>query len=357
MKAILILLPLLWFVGCGDNPVVPQDPRYDVVLKNDETGNKNFGPAANDLERCELLREATKLAKPADTILLGEGKFDCDGKNKGTVYFPDNVTVVGSGMNKTHLYSNVWSDGQGSAFEVKNGNYSDLAFENQSYELNEDGRTIEMFAGYKRTPDNRFYAKDENGNKIVEVPNPGPFKAIFKRVKFIGNAWTVYEWATRGHHWVIEDSECYSGRQCFSMMAGGGYFQKLDLIRSKIDIDTMRSQDIGWTSNREVGGGYGVVVRGGVANIVDVEFNLKCGQTPHPASFAPRCVGVYDGHGFGSSSSAWTYVTLTNPKLVINGNGSKDTYDLFFTNPGAIEKLNVSGGTGSGPDGAITRNW
>lgn len=364
MRLILNLLVASLLASCSlldpenpqPTPTPTPDPVYDVVLKNDETGNKNFGPAANDLERCDFLRDATKLAKPTDTILLAAGKFDCDGKNKGTVFFPDNVSVVGQGMHKTHLYSNVFSDSQGSAFEVKNGNYSDLAFENQSYEVNEDGRTIEMFAGYKRTSDNRFYAKDANGNKIVEVANPGPFKAVFKRVKFIGTAWTVYDWSARGHHWIVEDSECYSGRQCFSMMAGGGNFQKLDLTRTKIDIDTMRSQDIGWTSNRDVGGAYGVVGRGGTINITDVEFNLKCEGTPHPASFIPRCVSIFDGNGFGSASSGWTYITAKNIKSKINGPGSKHVYDLFFTNNSALEKLKLVGGTGSGLNGTITIN-
>jgi hypothetical protein len=330
MKALLLsLIVITTITSCGwldtQNPL---PPKYDVELKNDETGSKFYGPAKDDKDRCALLKTALKEAKAADTVLLGAGTFDCDGKNAGTVFFPDGIAVVGQGADKTKLWSNVWSDDQGSAFEIRNGTYSDLTFENQTWQVNEDGRTIEFYAGWKRTADNQHYALDATGNKIAEVVNPGPYSATFKSVKFVGNAWTVYDWSGRGHTWNISDSVVVSGRQGISMMSGGGYFQNLNAERVTFDIDTMRSQDIGWTSNQQVGGGYGMVVRGGKATCRDCTFNIKCDGTPHPASFAPRCVGAFDGHGFGSASSPWTYIDLINPKFNVHGTASKDLRGL-----------------------------
>lgn len=358
MKPATLLSLMILLVACGLwDTQNPQPPKYDVELKNDETGSKFYGPAKSDTERCDLLRLALSEAKAADTILIGALRFDCDCRNRGTVFFPDRISVIGQGAERTHLFSNCWSDDQGSAYEIKNGTFQDLTFENQTHVVNEDGRTIEFYAGWKRTDDNIHYAKDASGNKITETANPGPYKATFARVKFVGNAWTIYDWSGRGHTWEIRDSNVVSGRQGISMMSGGGYFQNLNAERVTFDIDTMRSQDIGWTSNQQVGGGYGLVVRGGKATCRDCTFNIKCDGSPHPASFIPRCVGAFDGHGFGSSSSQWTYIDLINPKFNVHGTASKDVFDLFFTNPGAIANLKVEGGSGSGPGGVITKNW
>lgn len=342
------------FIGCGE---VAEDPKYDIVLKRDNSPDKLYPQSVNDLARCEVLRAVLREAQPKDTILLSNARFDCDGKNKGTVLFPNDISVIGKGMTATKLYSNVYSDDQGSAFEIRSGVFSDLSFENQSWQVNEDGRTIEFYPGLKRTEDNIHYAHDSAGNKIVEQPNPGPFGATLDRVDLAGNAWVVYDWSGRGHHWTIRDSQVRSGRQGVSMMAGGGDFQQADIWRTLFDIDTRRSADIGWTSDRLVGGGYGLVVRGGHTTCTDCTFNMRCGETGHPASYAPRCVGVFDGNNFGSASSPWTYITLVNPTFHINGNGSKDVFDLFFTEPNAKVNLQVTGGAGDGPNGAITRNW
>lgn len=371
MKKLLlgIFLPALMtlFNACvSSGPVNPEPsptPQPDVVLNNDETGAKSYGPASTDLERCDLLRRALKEAKPADTILLGAGKFDCDGKNKGTVLFPNLNAVVGKGMDLTHIYSNNYGDGQGAGFEIQNGTYSDLTFENQSWQVNEDGRTLEIYPGLKRTPDNKEYAHDEAGNKIVEQAVRGPYAPVLERVKVVGNAWTIYDWDTQslGHFWTIRDSLIVSGRHGVSLMCGGGRMPSALIERTTFDIDTRRSADIGWTSNREVGGGYGVVSRGtdnGASKrptrIIDSVFKMRCGESGHAASFVPRCVGVYDGHGFGSASSGWNYIEIINPTFEINGNGSKDVYDIHVTNTGAREKLKVVGGKGSGPNGEVT---
>lgn len=328
----------------------------DVTVVSAGVPDRTYGPAISDLERCDLIRQAVREMKAGDTLLLSEGRFDCDCKNRGNLLFPNNVTVTGAGMDKTHLFSNCWSDDQGIAFEVRSGTYSDLTFENQSWQINEDGRTIGMYEGIKRTPDN-VHQVFENGVRVVEEPKPGPFTATFGRVKFIGNAWVIYDWSTRGNTWNIRDSVVVSGRQGVSMMAGGGSFQNAYILRTKFDIDTMRSQDIGWTSNKLVGGGYGVVARGGNVKVEDSEFHMKCGTTPSQYSWVPRCVGVFDGNNFGSDSSAWTYIELINNRWFINGNGSPDTYDIFMTNEGVKEKLIVSGGCGSGLNCLITKNW
>lgn len=329
---------------------------YDVALKIGEN-YKVFGPASNDLERGDLIRQAIREMKAGDTLMLGEGRFDCDAKTRGVLVFPDHVTVIGRGSDKTHLFSNSWSDMQGAAYQVKNGTFSDLTFENKTWKLFEDGRTIEMYDGYKRTADNLYYALDENGRRILEEANVGPFMATFDRVKFIGDAWVVYDWSARGNTWIIRDSEIIGGRQGVSMMSSGGHAQNAYILRTKFDIDVMRSMDIGHTSNSEYGGAYGVVARGGNIKVEDSEFYIKGGRTPHRNSYAPRAVGIYDGNDFETRSSSGTSINLIDNRWFIDGNGSQDTFDIFMTNEAVRARLRVSGGYGSNPDGSITRNW
>lgn len=356
MNAILLII-LAVLSGCGDtqNPVNPQN--YDIELKNDETGSKWYGPATDDKERCSLLRNALRDSKQSDTLVLGAKTFDCACKERGTVFFPDGISVIGQGRDYTHLTSNCWSDDQGSAFEIRNGTFQKLSFENQTWQVDEDGRTVEFYFGWKRTEDNKSYAKDAGGNKIVEQANPGPFTATFDDVRFIGNAWTIYDWSGRGNTWNVRNSIVVSGRQGVSMMAGGGNFQTFAGENVTFDIDTQRSQDIGATSNNVFGGGYGLVARGGKVSCKDCVFNVKCDGTPHPASFVPNCAGVYDGNGFGSMSSPWTYIDLANPKFNVHGTASKNVFDLFFSQPNTIGNLKVDGGVGSGVGGVITKNW
>jgi len=332
---------------------------YDITLKSNGANDKNYGPATNDLARGELLRQAVKDMKSGDTLILGEGKFDMDCKNHGNLLFPDKITVTGKGMDKTHLFSNCWSDYQGSAFEVRNGNYSDLTFENQSpWELYEDGRAIEMYPGLKRTDDNLYYDFiPGTKTKIIEEKNPGPFEAIFDRVKFISNAWVIYEWNARGHSWIIRDSVIVSGRQGVSMMSGGGYFQNAYILRTKFYIDTMLSNDVGSTSGKVQGGGYGVMARGGNIKVEDSEFHMKCGESPYWASYVPRCVGITDGNTFDSYSSPYTNIEIINNRWFIDGNGSPDTYDILITNEEVKSKLKISEGCGSGPNCLIIKNW
>ncbi len=330
------------------------------MLSHDETGKTYYGPASSDLERGNLLRQAVAALQNGDTLFLRAGTFDIDCKNKGNLRWPNNIAVSGAGMDATRLYGNCLSDDQGSAFEIRSGNFADLAFENQSWDVTEDGRTIEMYNGYKHTPDNTRYQMDA-GNKVIEDANPGPFSAVFDRVKFIGTAWVVYDWSDRPHTWTIRDSVVVSGRQGISMMSGGGYTKNVTILRTSIDIDTMRTRDIGWTSNRNVGGGYAIVARGGNVTVTDSSFHMKCGGSPNVSSFVPRCVGIYDGNDFDSTSSPWTAITLNNDTWDIHGDfygsGSPDTYDMFMTSQPVINRLITNGGTGSGPGGTLTKNW
>ncbi len=331
---------------------------YDIILTHDETGKVYYGPAASDLERGDLLRQAVATLQNGDTLLLSAGRFDIDCKNKGNLRLPNNIAVIGAGMDQTRLYGNCLSDDQGSAFEIRSGSFADLAFENQSWDATEDGRTIQMYDGTKRTANNVGYEVDPTSHaKIYEQTNVPAFSATFDRVKFIGTAWVVYDWSSPAHTWTIRDSVVVSARQGVSIMSSGGAAKNVTILRTYFDIDTMRSRDIGWTSNRLVGGGYAVVARTGHVTVTDSEFHMKCGTTPSVSSFAPRCVGIYDGNDFDSTSSPWTYITLTNNKWFINGNGSVDTYDMMMTNQPVIDKLIINGGVGSGAGGALTKNW
>lgn len=347
MKTLLALIITL-LTGC------PSTQTFDVTVLGG-AAPKTYGPAANDLERCNLLRQALSEMKANESMVLNAGTFDCDGKNKGTVFFPSDIIVTGKSKEETKLYSNVWSDAQGSAFEIKNGTFSNLTFENQSWQINEDGRTLEFYWGWKRTPDGKDYLKVNNAKVLGEPASV--YTVNLNNVGLVGNAWVVYDWSDKGHTWNIDGAKIVSGRQGVSMMAGGNGMQHLNIKNSVINIDTSLSQDVGDTSNRVYGGGYGIVVRGGTANIDNVTIMMKCGPNIEPASFVPRCVGIYDGGDFGSASNPNTYIKITNTRFSIFGNGSKDVYDVFIINPSVREKLSQSGNFGDGPDSGITKNW
>lgn len=305
-------------------------------------------------QRGNLLRRAFSEAYSGDTFILAPTIFDLDGKNKGTLLFPDNITLLSPGI--AHLFSNVWSDNQGQAFEIKNLNATNIWFENQTWQTDEDGRTIEFYTGWKRTQDNAHYLLDANGAKVPDAP-PSVYSATFHNCTFVGNAWVVYDWSSHGHHWRLEHCKIISGRQGVSMMGGSGNASVFcDLIQCTIDCDASRSQDVGWTSNIKVGGVYGVCARGGVVRVIDCEFNLR-GRPSVSPSFTPRCVGIYDGNDFDSNCSDWTVIEVLNPRFYINGNGSTDVFDVFMTNQPVRDRLKLVGGYGSGPNGGFTKNW
>lgn len=349
------IIPLLFitFAACT---TLPPTVQYDVVLKNDETGTKNYGPASSDLERCDLLRAALKDAQANDTILLGAGRFECDGPNKGTVLFPENVTVVGKGMGKTHLRNDLWSDDQGLGFELKGGYYSDLTMETQDAAGNEDARTVGLFEGYAKTPDNKHYLKDEKGN-LVYI-GTGTWNITMERVEMIGSDWVWYHWNNQRHHFKFVGCHIVSGRQGISLMNNNLGTASAEILDSVFDIDTSLSDSVGWTSNRVWGGAMGVVQRGGSGTVIKGNtFNLKCQTTGYPSSYAPKCTALFDGNNFGSLSGA-AKIEFTNNTIHIDANPalSPDAFDIFMTNAGTRANLVLSGNTGSGVNGEVLIN-
>jgi hypothetical protein len=305
------------------------------------------------LSRGALLRDLSGIAKPGDTLVLNPTDFDLDGKNRGTLLFPDGVTVTSPGLAK--LSSNVYSDDQGAAFEIKSGAFQNISFANHTWKTDEDGQTLKFFTGAKRTPDNAHIVLLALGVELIDTP-AGSYVATFNKCEFVGNAWTVYDWSGKGNRWKFEDCRFFAGRQCLSMMHNGDTRTACEAIRCTFDVDASRSADIGATSNRTFGGIYAVIARSGTMRLVDCEFRLKGKKSEYP-SWTPRCVGVFDGHHFGSISDGRTLIEILNCRFLVDGNGATDVFDVFITNEMVRESLKVVGGSGSGPGGTILKNW
>lgn len=345
----------------------------DITIVSPGVPDRTYGPAISDLERCDLLRQAVKDAKANDTILLGAGVFDCDGPNKGTVLFPENVTVIGQGMDNTKLFSVMYGDDQGNAFEVRGGTYQDMSFESKSAYWFEDERNVAMWEGLAKTEDGKNYLKDASGNKVVINPFPGPWTLVMERVKMVAQAWNFYHWNNQAHRYIFRDCVFISGRQGISLMNNNSLGHTTEIINSVIDVDTYRSTSSGAVSDYDFGGGYGVVARGGASiKITGSTFNIKCERTGerYDGKFftLPNCAALYDGNGFGSASATST-IEFTNNTISLKG-GTVATYlgglpsgrpinnyDILMTQEGTKSKLKVEGGCGSGPNCAITANW
>jgi hypothetical protein len=303
-------------------------PQWDALLIHPGGAVKSFYSRNRDpVAKAAILRTAMAAAKAGDKILVGAGLYDF-GHAAGNVIFPDGVSIQGLDKLVTHLFGSVWSDSQGTQFVLQNTVVSDMTLECQTYVPHEDGRTI----GF----DNLL---------------PGPFNAIIRRCKIIGNSWAVYNWNNFGHHLLIEDSTVVSGRLCIAAMgSGGATSQFFDVVRCKLIGDASLSNDIGATSNIDYGGVFGCMARGGVVKLIDCEMNLTGRNSTWP-SWTPRVCGVSDTFEAGPGYSTLEVVNLhchVNP----NGAPIQNCWDFDIRSP-AIIKVIVTGGRGSAPDGSF----
>jgi hypothetical protein len=303
-------------------------PQFDALLIHPGGPVDRFYSCSRDpAAKAAILRTAMAAAKAGDRIIVGAGLFDF-GHDAGNVIFPDGVSIQGLDKLVTHLFGSVWSDNQGTQFVLQNTVVSDMTLECQTYGPNEDGRTI----GFDNLP--------------------GPFNAIIRRCKIIGNSWAVYNWNNLGHHLLIEDSTVVSGRLCIAAMgSGGATSQFFDVVRCKLIGDASLSNDIGATSNINYGGVFGCMVRGGVVKLIDCEMNLT-GRTTTWPSWTPRVCGVSDTFNAGPGSG--TTVVVVNLQCHVNPNGAppQNCWDFDIRSPDII-KVIVTGGRGSAPDGSF----
>jgi hypothetical protein len=303
-------------------------PEWDALVVHANGVVNRFISASKDpVAKGAILRTALATANAGDKVLVGAGLYDF-GHAAGNVVFPDGVTIQGLDQLVTHLFGSVWSDNQGTQFVLQNTVVSDMTLECQTYAPNEDGRTI----GFD--------------NKL-----PGPFNAVIRRCKIIGNSWAVYNWNNFGHHLLIEDSTVVSGRLCIAAMgSGGATSQFFDIVRCKLIGDASLSNDIGATSNFDYGGVFGCMVRGGVVRIIDSEMQLTGRPSLWP-SWTPRVAGISDTFEAGPGHAT---VEADNLQCHVNPNGAPlvNCWDFDIRSPNIINVI-VKGGRGSAPDGSF----
>lgn len=311
----------------------------DVVRFRPGKSVKNYCAAADTpLARAAVLRQAFNEALAGDYILIGAGLYDFP-HTTGNVLFPDGVTISGLGKDVTKLKSDVWSDKQGTAFVLKNTVVQNMTIECDTYQKNEDGRTI----GFDPLP-----------TQILG------FKARISNCRLIGNAWTVYNWNNLGNYLCIEDSELIFGRHGVSAMgSGSATSQLIDIYRCKFDGDASRSADVGATSDRNYGGVFGVCARGGRVRVIDCEMNLV-GMLPRTdgyPSWVPRVCGVIDTFEAGPSDATKIEIANLRCKVIPNGSPVSNCFDIDLKWPTLIKNLIMVGGYGSGVNGAFLKSF
>jgi len=310
----------------------------------------------DDKKRADSFRKACKEAIEGDVIHLGPGKFDMDGKNKGQVWLPNKVHIKGSGMDFTHLYSDVHSDAQGSAFRVRNSIVSDLTMENQSWHDNEDGRCVGFDVSCLWDPKKPgYYLKgNEHGGTVTDPIQPPVFSVKLHRCKIISNDWAIYNWIT-GSKLEMKDCEVVSGRQGLSAMNSND--QSFDIYRCKFTVDARLSKSVGSTSNKKIGGVYGAICRAGYLRMIDCEFHLYGKANPYPHSYAPRCIGIYDAPDYGGKYVPKTKFEIMNPRFYVEPNDAPEVFDIKMGYKENQKRFRLLGGWGSGPNGKITKSW
>ncbi len=142
-----------------------------------------------------------------------------------------------------------------------------------------------------------------------------------------------------------------------------GEGQTLIAERCHVYGDATWSKSMGETSNRNNGGLFGAVCRGGLARFIDCEFQLQ-GQDPNTGnangSFAPRVCGIVD-RGGGNTESGRAVIEVYNLRCSISPNGADPArcFDLDLEFPYVRDKARVNWQNcwGMSADGLLKRSW
>ena len=325
------------------------DNSFDILRIRSGVTNKLYKSSINDdLSRGELLRLACNEASDGDVLELSPATFDVDGRNKGALVFPNNVTIRGAGMERTTLLSNIYSDyaanpdpsqnyiydgKAGQAFKLTNSVIEDLTikrvkFEDNTLSYEEDGQAIGFYCGKPLNPAHPEKPNDNDGYLFCK--DRDTYQAIIRRCHIKSNAWAFYSWNNKGDKCDIIDSKITSGHQGVSIMGSGSYSYKneANIYRCFFDINPNKYSIYGAVSDSKFGGAYGVISRGGKVKVIDCDFKLVGYIRPRVTDKrSPRCIGISDT--FNTVGSKHTKIESFNNRFYITPNDATVCYSLY----------------------------
>ena len=293
---------------------------------------------AKRLMKAKMLERAFKFAMPGDVVTIEPGTFDFG--TTGPYYLPP-CLVTGSGRGVTILKSEKMINADG----VTPGQSEGVSFALQ------DGTTIEDCT-LITTPAN----SSQDGGCIGFVATTTNAHATVLNCDIQANDWAIYDWSP-GNSLILADSTITSGRVCIAAEDSGAG-QNFDIERCKLIGDASLSSSTGATSDQTTGGVFGVVARGGKVQLIDCEISLKGRASTGPA-WTPRTCGVTDVGGANDYPATIDTIVLSNLKCSIDPNGCDPTqcFDLDLKYSYVQAQLQVTGGSGSAPDGTFTVSW
>jgi hypothetical protein len=321
---------------------IPTDPgNWDAIVQRGGVlvGFGSSTPASeSDLLRGQYVQAAFQFAEPGDMVTIGPGTFDFG--RAGPYYLPP-CLVQGSGRGVTILESEKMIDADG----VTPGQSEGVSFALQDGTILEDCSLI-------TTPDN----PGQDGGCVGFLTATTSAHAIVARCDIQANDWAVYNWS-RGNSLILEDSTVTSGRVCIAA-ENSGVGQNFFLVRCKLIGDASLSSSIGATSDQTTGGVFGVVARGGKVQLVDCEISLK-GRASTGPSWTPRTCGIIDVGGANDVPASVDQIVLSNLTCHIDPNGCDPAqcFDLDLKYSYVQAQLRLTGGSGSAPDGTLSKSW
>jgi hypothetical protein len=298
-----------------------------------------FNPAGESaLAKARMVERAFKFARPGDVVTIEPGTFDFG--NGGPYYLPP-CLVTGSGRGVTILKSEKLIDADG----VTPGQSEGVSFALQDRTTLEDCSLI-------TTPFN----SSQDGGCVGFVSTTTNAHATVENCDIQANDWAVYNWSP-GNSLMLADSTITSGRVCIAAEDSGAG-QNFDIVRCKLIGDASLSSSTGDTSDQTTGGVFGVVARGGLVQLTDCDISLKGRASTGPA-WTPRTCGVTDLGGANDNPAGVDQIVLSNVKCTIDPNGCDPSqcFDLDLKYSYVQAQLQVTGGSGSAPDGTFTKSW
>ena len=215
----------------------------------------------------------------------------------------------------------------------------------------QDGTTIEDCT-LITTPSN----SSQDGGCIGFVATTTNAHATVLNCDIQANDWAVYNWSP-GNSLILSGFDDHV-RPRLHRRRGLWRGQNFDIERCKLIGDASLSSSTGATSDQTTGGVFGVVARGGKVQLIDCEISLKGRASTGPA-WTPRTCGVTDVGGANDYPATIDTIVLSNLKCPIDPNGCDPTqcFDLDLKYSYVQAQLQVTGGSGSAPDGTFTKSW
>jgi hypothetical protein len=311
-----------------------------------------MGALITPLNKMQQVRTALAVAKPGDMICLGDGKFavtDHGMLDRGPIVIPPGVHLRGMGRGRTLLWSNKQIDADGATLpdgsrEIPIGPAFSLS----------DGCTVEGIDF-----ENVCYNPYEDGGCIGFTPTISNATATIRDCSMKAGDWTVYDWSP-GNTLTIEDSVITGGRVLLAN-EDSGIGSTVLVYRTQFFGDAKLSVSVGEVSNKDNGGVFGVVSRGGLTRLVDCEMTLSGSGWQYPdaptnnvVSATPRVCGITDMGGGNGPPSGTTRIEIYNLRCAIDANGSDPARCWALDVQTDYVQKNVSW---SANDETLSRSW